>query len=445
MQRATIKFLSAGFLALCACAMTESASGESIVEVEGIGATSAQAREEAIRTALQATVAQLVISDRLIENSEVVRDDIMTTANGFVTSFEILERSRTEAGEYRVQARVGVSEETILNYVSYQQGGESKMDGASLFAEVQRGNMHREALEQMLRRFVRGYPWDVIELKLDRVQPLSGASGSIRAEVTAVSDPEYFRAMEQFLANVASASYPSDVNFTMHDDHEPPLGPVRSYRKDDHYDVSRRNILRFSEEQPATRVCLATGSNAKRGRYRGDCYIFPPGNYLSFLWESIDSTYPGRIAANWQAGTFMLLISFLDAAGQSVVRPDAPDRVGECLLVGRGGDYPEPGIYQSYDSGAKPTLWFRAYPTQPATLKLSDADVTFNLILRTSDFDVSRAAAFRGRPVLVSRGIVGRERRRPGGGIEYRMDITGDPMDPEALCDELLRDPVGVD
>src|SRR5690625_6702288 len=71
----------------------------------------------AIREAMLSTVGQLVISDRLVQDSELIRNEVLATQNGFVERFEVQDEFINERGEVVLKARVDVSESTIVNYV----------------------------------------------------------------------------------------------------------------------------------------------------------------------------------------------------------------------------------------------------------------------------------------------------------------------------------------
>ena len=69
--------------------------GESaVVEVTGRGASRTEARLDAIRLALQRTMQQLVVVDRLIKNDQIITDKIMSTLNGYVEDFKEIEVQR---------------------------------------------------------------------------------------------------------------------------------------------------------------------------------------------------------------------------------------------------------------------------------------------------------------------------------------------------------------
>jgi|GEM_PF-3742637 len=434
--------------------ISQSAPEERTVEVMASGATLSQARDEAVRTALQATVSQLVISDRLVENSKVVRDDVFATQNGFVTSFEILEQSRSEFGEYELVARVSVSEDTIVNYVAYQEGRDSSVDGQSLFAAVRRSAGQRHVVAQMFRRFASGYPWDVVSLELDEIKPVVGHNGLVVASVTAVSDPGYFEAMEQFMERIARARYRSSLVFNTGFRRPPPvLGAIRSRERADEIQ-SVAGELRIRASYPSSQVCIApaprvtklpllgkmtTGVRAD-GSIHGNCYIFPPGNFLSFFLSREHFQRPTRVEG-FQGDGIRFLVAFLDESGRSVL-PSANNRAGGCLLVSanrHASDYPRRGSYPAPKERGQPEagLPFRADMgggPVPFSMMFAGIDAGFRIVFSTRDVDFSRVAAFRGRPVFgltSNSGVPIPDRVQP--------DLFSGPVRTGPLCDELIN------
>ena len=432
---------------------SQPAAGERTVEVRATGATREQARDEAVRTALQSTVSQLVITDRLVENEDVVRDQVFATQNGFVTAFELLEETRTEFGEYEYHARVTVSEDTILNYVAFQQGTESSLDGASLFAEVQRGAGQRRVLDDMFRRFARGYPWDVVTLDMQAIQPVTGHGDRVVARVVADSDSDYFIAMQQFLERVARASYRIRYRFSHGFGYPTVDGFVRSDVREERF-IERGHFWRVPSTYPTSKVCMVPRTREREVRFLGSitmdvneagettgrCYIFPPGDYQSFFWDwnglghhAVDRVRSGN--------GLLLMVTFLDNQGLSAIRPNAANRIGSCMLVTPGSNYPEPGFYmtrtQRWHSEVglpfranRQSQWSSGYGDTPSTLIFSDIEAKFNVVFRTEDVDFERVTSFRGRPLF----LVHDRNRNP----LLMSDIAGPPVPASSLCDELL-------
>lgn len=427
---------------------SESGAGEREVVVSATGETRQAAREEAVRTALQATVSQLVITDRLVEDSEVVRNEIFATQNGFVTAFEVLEHDVSEYGEHELRARVRVSEDTILNYVALREGSESEVDGASLYAEVRRSAEQQEVLGSMVDRFARGYPWDVVSLELTAIQPVAGRNDRVRAEVTAESEPEYFIAFQQFLERVAVMSYQTSVNFGHYPERHHVQAFVRS--EDRRYSsLPRGRALRVPQTHASVEYCIAPRPRVKEiaflgqvtmdvdpsGRIRARCYLLPPGNYLPPSWSVYERRGGNRFM---QGDNLALLITFLDEEGNSVVRRSS-SRLGGCLLKLPGDQYPSPGFYMRDGENGSPEkgLPFRlfvqrnhgeSWGANPSSVVLSDVDSHFSLVFDTDEVDFSRVTAFRGRPVIVA---------RSNQGLVLMKELDERAVIPEELCSEL--------
>ena len=432
-----------------------SEGGETEVVVEASGETRQAAREEAVRTALQSTVSQLVIADRLVRDSEVVKNEIFATQNGFVTGFEILDQGRTEYGEHEIRARVRVSEDTILNYVALREGAESEVDGASLFAEVRRSSGQREVLEAMIDRFVSGYPWEVVSLELMAIAPVEGRDDRVKAELVTNSQADYFIAFQQFLERVAEMSYKTSISF----------GRGRRYvgyhevqafvRSDDpkYVGLPRGEQLEVPTSYASVEYCIAPRPRKEKlfllgwittgvdeyGRVDARCYLLPPGDYLPPSWKARGSN--AQIMREFGQGNAIgLLIAFLDEGGRSMVETHAPEGVGECLLINGGRQYPAPGAYMraTSEGGSTRGLPFRMslqssrreqWDYRPSSIAMSDVQTHFDVVIRTNSVDFSRVQSFRGRPV-----IAGEMRNSPF----VKKDPASPPVSPKKLCAELL-------
>lgn len=432
--------------------------GELEVVVEASGETRSAARDEAIRTALQSTVSQLVVTDRLVEGSDLVKDEIYATQNGFVTHFEVLQESRSDYGEYEIRARVRVSEDTILNFVALQEGVTSEVDGDSLFAEVRRGAGQEEVLRKMFERFVVGYPWDVVSLELSEIKPVTGHSDRVEARLMAQSETDYFIALQQFMERVSVLSYRSPVEFG--DYMQPPVVEafVRSEVRPTHR-ITRERPLQVPSTHPSTQVCIAPRPRRKeigflgtvvldtdeRNRVYARCYLMPPGYYLPASWQVRDRGYGSRgsITRSFGQGSAVgLLVAFLDASGESAVKERASGRGGNCLLLGSDNRsrYPAPGAYMRSGTEWSPNqgLPFRLitqrsrgerWAPNPSTVIMSDIDTFFTAVFNLDQVDFNRVESFVGRPVI-SVDVNGQPY-----GLKH---LGGSPMALDELCDELL-------
>ena len=135
------------------------------------------------------------------------------------------------------------------------------------------------------------------------------------------------------------------------------------------------------------------------------------------------------------------MVAFLDARGVSAIRPNAANRIGSCMLVTPGSNYPDPGFYMTrterwhsevglpFRADRQPH-WSSGYGNSPSTLIFSDIEAKFNVVFRTEDVDFERVTSFRGRPVFV---VQDRNRNSL-----IMSDIAGSPVAPSELCNQLL-------
>jgi len=74
----------------------------------GMGATSEEAINDALRNAVEQAVGTLVSSETLVENYQVVKDQILSTSRGYINGFEILEQRRQPNGVFTATIKAEV-------------------------------------------------------------------------------------------------------------------------------------------------------------------------------------------------------------------------------------------------------------------------------------------------------------------------------------------------
>lgn len=135
------------------------------VETNGSGSTSAEARKEAIRSALQQVVPQIIVADRIVKDDKLIMDSVMSSMNGHVQSITTLEERRSGDrvdGSYRIT----VSTSEISSFLTSRFGSSANVDGNSLSGEMMREREARGFRDQYIRRLFRGYPSRVINTEV---------------------------------------------------------------------------------------------------------------------------------------------------------------------------------------------------------------------------------------------------------------------------------------
>jgi len=86
------------------------------ITATGMGSSSEEAINDALRSAVEQVVGTLVSSETLTENLQLVRDQVLSTSRGYVNGFEILEQKRQPNGLFTatVKAEVDTNPDSAL-------------------------------------------------------------------------------------------------------------------------------------------------------------------------------------------------------------------------------------------------------------------------------------------------------------------------------------------
>tara|TARA_B100000315_G_C14553575_1_gene577031 strand:- start:26 stop:1075 length:1050 start_codon:yes stop_codon:yes gene_type:complete len=85
------------------------------VVVSGFGLNESKAIKNASRTAVQHVVGMYVVSDTILENSRLIKDEVLSHSNAYVKSFKILNKQKDEDGLIEIEAAVEVEVGKLTN------------------------------------------------------------------------------------------------------------------------------------------------------------------------------------------------------------------------------------------------------------------------------------------------------------------------------------------
>jgi hypothetical protein len=139
-----------------------SAASTTTIRVAGEGATIYEARQEAIRQALQIAVRQLVVAQRVVSNDKLVLDKVSSTMNGFVNRFTIVKAEKIR-GNLKIEAEVEVSDSRIENFVGGVSGSRTTVDTDNVLASIQNEKLLREARGQVALSLFGDFPGRAIK------------------------------------------------------------------------------------------------------------------------------------------------------------------------------------------------------------------------------------------------------------------------------------------
>ncbi len=173
------------------------AERSSTATVTGEGGTYWEARQDCIRQAVQQTVPQLVIADRRIEADKVVKDTVLSTMNGFVDSFHVVQQW-SEDRKIRMKAEVRISLSGIENFVLSQGKGGAKFDSDTLLSNLTKDDLARDSRTAIIKRLFDGFPARAFDASIQAISP----DPQNRAKVLVTIDVQTNR---MFVKNLKSA------------------------------------------------------------------------------------------------------------------------------------------------------------------------------------------------------------------------------------------------
>lgn len=109
--------------------------GEQKVVSTGMGATSEQATQDALRSAIEIAVGSMVSSNTLVSNDKIIRDEIFNHSKGFVRSYEVVSESGDPTDGYVVTISAIVTREHIANTLKAQ-GVSVNYNAKAMFAQL---------------------------------------------------------------------------------------------------------------------------------------------------------------------------------------------------------------------------------------------------------------------------------------------------------------------
>ena len=182
--------------------------GDVTVKVTGNGTTRTEALEDATRQAVQLALEQLIITDRKIINDEVVRDETISTLNGFVKKRKIL-ATRKSRGEVEVDVLITVSEQQVTNYIGDVSPGNNprnntQIDGSTLGSELERQRNARNAGTDAVLRLFRGFPVNAVEIKIESARLSKRNTNALEIVYTIQFSGPFRRQFETTVAALSS-------------------------------------------------------------------------------------------------------------------------------------------------------------------------------------------------------------------------------------------------
>ena len=136
------------------------------IEVAGNGATTAQARNNGFRLAVESALGSLISSETVVLNGQIQRDEIVSYAAGFVDRFETID-TRTGPDGVTVIMRVWVKRSALADRLLNRSEQSGQVDGARASVQLQTINQERATGDALLQQVLNDFPRRAFDIKME--------------------------------------------------------------------------------------------------------------------------------------------------------------------------------------------------------------------------------------------------------------------------------------
>jgi hypothetical protein len=270
-----------------------------VVRVKGYGATESEARQDAVRAALQQTMQQLIVTDRVINDDQIVRDKIMSTMNGYVENFTPIGSGQVNGGAF-VEADVTVSPSRITNFIASGASTTTGVDGSSLFAESRREMDQQRSKGAIFDKLLDGFPGSVMKASVVSIAPDDKKAGDFIVKVEVSYSDEWVRSFTSGLQALSINTVPVKIS---------PGTCAGCFNAETASAIdSLHQLPEFQQQVKQTRWLPVPAACVFRWP-AGVCAVLPAGEYAKSLKYF-----------QMQEPNLLLALQVIDATGQSVIQ-----------------------------------------------------------------------------------------------------------------------------
>lgn len=297
------------------------------VVATGLGVTPDEALKAAFSSAVQQAVGTVVDAETLVRNDQLVKDQILTYSNAYITSFDKVAEGAGTGGLIEVKIKAVVRKGQLIQKLREVNVTVAEVQGQSLFAEAFTQRQERASATELVNKALEGLPERLLLAQLVSEKPkiLKNDASGVTAEWTVrlgFNMQEYYRSVVPALNGALSAVAKKKG------DH--PVVTVATVNRQNDFTIhtDRYQGGGFGESLSAERndntfiVALNTGSNQK-------------GDNLQWMLYAVDRELIGCFSRT-EKSVPVLRVTFRSADG-SVVRTEDVDlkRSGSPLFGAR--------------------------------------------------------------------------------------------------------------
>ena len=138
--------------------------------VKGYGNNLEEAKAAAFRSAVEEVMGTVIVSEKEVANSNVIKNQILTHSSGYIDSFEIVNtKINPNTMSYTIIMKVTVKPTMINDYKLYVAKSNTKFDGEQVAAKLGSYTEERDKGDAMLRDILKDFPERGLDLKVGEI------------------------------------------------------------------------------------------------------------------------------------------------------------------------------------------------------------------------------------------------------------------------------------
>jgi len=153
------------FIVTCTLALLTSNVLSNPVRSVGVGATEDAARRHAFQRAIESKVGTLILSETVVRNDSLVKDEIFDFSSGYVDNFKIISVEQ-RGRQYIVEADVWVTDSKLKNRIITKNRADNSVDGVALNERVESYQQTKQQGDRLVAKAVEYYPSRSFDVQL---------------------------------------------------------------------------------------------------------------------------------------------------------------------------------------------------------------------------------------------------------------------------------------
>lgn len=184
------------------------------VLITGIGVDIDKAKQNAIRNAVERVIGAYVVSDTIVKNSQLLKDEILSYSGGYLKEMKIISQGQNEDGLFTVQIEAVVISTKLKRKLESLNIATKKIEGESLFGEaVSKINEQKDA-SSLLKETLSKFPQAAYETTFGKPEIKTINSTKNTAEViiplTIRWDAKFIAELKDIISKVSTETYESE-------------------------------------------------------------------------------------------------------------------------------------------------------------------------------------------------------------------------------------------